>query len=374
MSAVKINDNIYWVGAIDYDVRNFHGYLTPYGTTYNAYLILDDRVTLVDTVKATHTQDMLRNISEVIDPARIDVHISNHVEPDHSGALPELRRIAPNAAIYTSPNGLKGLTAYYPSAMAGADVHVVKTGETLRTGQYEFSFVLMPMVHWPDSMTTYLPGAKTLFCNDALGQHIASLERFDDEIGRDRLLERAGDYYANIVLPFGMQVQKLLGEITPLSVDTVCPSHGVVLRSYIGDMLDRYAAWARNETDQLKAVIVYDTMWGATRDMAESLALELRGRGMRPELVCLKTAHISTAMASVLDASFIAVGSPTLNRNLMPQVAAFLTYMRGLAPKNRKGLAFGSHGWSGEGASQVETALGDMGFELEPTRKTVWRA
>ncbi len=373
MGAVKIKDNIYWVGAIDYDVRNFHGYLTPCGTTYNAYLVLDEKITLIDLVKATHTAELMENIREIVDPAKIAYHISNHVEPDHSGALPHFRAIAPNAEIITSQNGQKGLNAYYPEIMGGARVRAVKAGDTLSTGKYEFSFLPMPMVHWPDSMTTYLAAEKTLFCNDALGQHIASLERFDDQIGLERLLERAGDYYANIVLPFGMPVKKLLGDISALEIDTVCPSHGVILRSYVGEMLKKYELWAGGGSNPRKAVIVYDTMWGATRKMAEALFSELAGRGMEPELFCLKDGHVSTAMAKVLEASFVAVGSPTLNRNVMPQVAAFLTYMRGLSPKNKRGLAFGAYGWSGESAGQIESELKAMGFELEPTRKLMWK-
>lgn len=373
MSAVKIKDNIYWVGAIDYDVRNFHGYLTPFGTTYNAYLVLDEKITLIDLVKATHTAELMENIREITDPAKIDYHISNHVEPDHSGALPYFHAASPNAVIVTSPNGQKGLNAYYPEVMERAGVKVVKTGDSLNTGKYDFSFLLMPMVHWPDSMSTYLPEEKILFCNDAMGQHIASVERFDDQIGPERLLERAGDYYANIVLPFGAPVKKLLGEISSLEADTVCPSHGVILRSHIGEMIKKYEFWAGGGADPRKAVIVYDTMWGATRKMAEELFAELTERGMRPEFLCLKDGHVSTAMAKALEASFVAVGSPTLNRNVMPNVAAFLTYMRGLSPKNKKGLAFGAYGWSGESAGQIEKELAAMGFELEPTRKALWK-
>ncbi len=278
MSAVKIKENIYWVGAIDRKVRSFHGYLTPYGSTYNSYLVLDDKISLIDTVKVPFTEELIDNIKEIIDPEKIDYLIVNHVEPDHSGALPKLVSLCKNAQIVTSPNGKKGLNAYYGDL---GEMRTVKTGETLTTGKYSFSFVLMPMVHWPDSMSTYLCEEQILFSNDAFGQHIASDERFDDEIGLDRLLERAQDYYANIVLPFGAQVQKLLSDVSTLpGISVICPSHGVVLRSFIGEMAEKYSYWSAGKSDDKKAVIVFDTMWGATRQIARNIAAEYAAKGI----------------------------------------------------------------------------------------------
>ncbi|MDR2670390.1 MAG: FprA family A-type flavoprotein [Oscillospiraceae bacterium] len=371
MAAVRIRDNVYWVGVKHPDVRNFHGYLVPYGTTYNAYLILDEKISLVDTVRAPFAGALLDNIREVVDPARIDYLISNHVEPDHSGALPALVAACPNAAVVASPNGRKGLAAYYPEIAPAWQV--VKTGDTLCTGRYHFSFVLMPMVHWPDSMSTYLAEEKILFSNDALGQHIASDERYDDELGEERLLERAGDYYANIVLPYGPQTQALLKAVAGLDIGLAAPSHGVMLRSFLPKILGKYDMWSRGESDPSRGVVVYDTMWGATQTMAEALVRELAGRGVTAELISLKETHVSTAMARLLEAGFIAVGSPTLNRQVMPTVAAFLSYLRGLAPKRRTGLAFGAYGWGGESVGLIEETLTALQWTLEPARRAQWR-
>lgn len=371
MAAVKITDNVYWVGAIDWNVRVFHGYKVPYGTTYNAYLVLDEKVTLIDTVKAQFYDEMLKNISEIIAPEKIDILISNHVEPDHSGALPEIAGICRGAQIYSTQNGEKGLKAYYGEL--GNGFHIVKKGDGLCTGRYNFEFVPMPMVHWPDSMSTYLREEKILFSNDAFGQHIASNERFDDELGLMRMTERAADYYANIVLPFGAPVKKLLDDVSRFEFSYICPSHGAVLRSFIGEMSSKYAFWADGGFYNDRAVIVFDTMWESTRMMAESIDLEFRKKGVETAVFDLRKRHISEALCACLEAKYICVGSPTLNRNMMPSVAGFLCYLRGLAPKERTGLAFGSYGWSGESVAHIEAALSELKYEMLPAGKAVYR-
>ncbi len=371
MKATKLRENIYWVGAIDRDIRIFHGYATPYGTTYNAYLILDEQVTLIDTVKAPFTQEMLERIRDVVPLEKIDNIISNHVEPDHSGGLPALAELCPNAKIFTSPSGDKGLRAYYHT-LRERQLNIVKTGDTLCTGKYTFKFVLMPMVHWPDSMATFLQDENILFSNDAFGQHIATDERFDYEIGLERLLERAADYYGNIVLPFGMQVNKLLGEVSGLTFEMICPSHGVILRDNIADAVEKYAYWAGGQMKDDRAVVVYDTMWGATGRMAAKIASGLEADGIKTELICLGRQHYSTAMGPILEAKYVFVGSPTLNRSMMPTVAAFMCYMKGLNPKSRVGMAFGAYGWSGESTQQIEEIMKGMGWETKPQRKLLW--
>ena len=371
MSAVKVAENIYWVGAVDWGVRVFHGYKVPYGTTYNAYLVMDDKITLIDTVKAPFFDEMVKNISEITDPGKIDVLISNHVEPDHSGALPELAKLCGNAEIYTTQNGEKGLRAYYDGIEN--PFRIVKKGDVLSTGRYNFEFVPMPMVHWPDSMSTYLREEKLLFSNDAFGQHIASDERFDDEIGLIKLAERSCDYYANIVLPFAAPVKKLLGDVAGLDISCVCPSHGVMLRSFIGEMASKYAFWADGGYHDDRAVIVFDTMWESTRMMAEAVAADFSKKGVETAVFDLRKRHISEAISACLEAKYICVGSPTLNRNMMPSVAGFLCYLRGLCPKDRTGLAFGSYGWSGESVAQVEAALAELKYEMLPARKAAYR-
>jgi len=367
---MKLNDRVYAVGAIDEKVRVFHGYETPVGTTYNAYLVVDEKVTLVDFVKAPFAQVLLDNIRAVLGDRPLDYIICNHVEPDHSGALPQVVRAYPNAVVYGTANCQRELAVYYPDSTY--PFVAVKAGDSLCTGACRFHFIPMPMVHWPDSMSTYLEEDQILFSNDALGQHIGTGERTDADLTLENLLDRAGDYYANIVLPYGMQVQKLLENISGLKIGTICPSHGVVLRRFIPQMLECYGRWSRNQVQDDRAVIVYDTMWGTTAKMAARLAEEYRARGVQVEEICLAHTHYSHAMSRLLEAKYIFVGSPTLNNNMMPSVAAFLTYMKGLKPKGRVGLAFGSYGWSGESVRQVNEVLTGCGFEMLEPRKAVW--
>ncbi len=264
MKAIKIKDNIYWVGGIDWDLRNFHGYLTQRGSTYNAYLVIDEKITLIDTVKHYLCDEMLERISSVVDPSKIDCIISNHVEMDHSGSLPMIAKIAPRATIYTSPNGMKGLNEHYKS---GLNLKAVNNAETISTGKYNFTFVLTPMVHWPDNMITYLPEERILFSNDAFGQHLATPERFDDEFSLDIIMEEARKYYANIVLPYSDQVKKALAAAAPLAIDVIAPSHGIIWRKNIPSIIKAYTAWSANETAD-KALIIYDTMWNSTKKIA----------------------------------------------------------------------------------------------------------
>jgi flavorubredoxin len=360
MQPIKIKENIYWVGAVDWDIRNFHGYATQRGTTYNAYLIVDEKITLIDTVKHYLYDEMIARISAVIDPTKIDYIVSNHVEMDHSGGLPKLLKLVPNAKIITSPNGETGLKVHYQKDW---DFHVVKTGETINIGKRNLSFVTTPMVHWPDNMVGYLIEDKILFSNDAFGQHIASSERFNDQYPFDIILEEAAKYYANIVLPYGAQVQKAMEPLQDLDIEIIAPSHGIIWRSQIQTIFDAYRKWSNNETDN-KAVIVYDSMWDSTAKIAYAIQAAFEEIGVNTQMRNLKTVHISDVMADVLTAKYICVGSPTLNNNMMPNVAAFLTYMKGLAPKKRIGLAFGSYGWGGQSIGQIEEVLIGLGFEL----------
>lgn len=360
MKAVPVKDNIYWVGAIDWDLRNFHGYLTQRGSTYNAYLVMDETITLIDTVKHYLCDEMMERISSVVDPAKIGCVISNHVEMDHSGSLPNVAAIAPQAVILTSQNGAKGLPAHFGT---GLNIKAVTAGETFSTGRYTFSFIPTPMVHWPDNMLTYLTQERILFSNDAFGQHLATAERFDDEYPLDIIMQEARKYYANIVLPYGEQAKKALAAAAPLAIDVIAPSHGIIWRQHIPKILEAYQAWASHKTME-KAVIVFDTMWGSTQKIARAVARAFEHQGIRAMMMSLQTNHISDIMTEIIDAKYICVGSPTLNNNMLPTVSAFLTYMRGLAPKDRIGLAFGSYGWGGQSVGQVEEVLRECGFTL----------
>ncbi|MDR3551553.1 MAG: FprA family A-type flavoprotein [Clostridia bacterium] len=370
MPAVKLAENVYWVGATDWDIRVFHGYKVPFGTSYNAYLVLDKKVTLIDTVKAPFVQTLIDNISELVDPAKIDYLISNHAEPDHSGSLPRMAEIAKNAPVIADATDQKTLKTYYKRDF---NFQTVSTGSQLNTGSYDFKFLQAPMVHWPDSMFTYLPQHRILFPNDAFGQHQATQLRFDDEVGREVTLARAKDYYANIVLPFGPQVQKALKDASAFDIGMIAPSHGVVWRSFVGDIVEKYQGWSSGKVDEKLAVIVYDSMWGTTAELARQIAADFAAQGIVSRLLSLTEYHVSECMDALMEAKYIAVGSPTLNRNLMPTVAGFLADFKGLAPKKRTGIAFGSYGWSGESVGIIERTLQESGLELLPSRKAQYR-
>ncbi len=367
---MELRPNIYSVGVVDSDVRVFHGYETPVGTTYNSYLIIDDKITLIDFVKKGFEDEFLQNIEGVLGDRKIDYMICNHVEPDHSGAFPAVIEKYPEAIVYGTMQCQKSLHAYYPTSTY--EFKGVKGGDTLNTGKNSFQFIPVPMVHWPDNMVTYMVEEEILFSNDALGQHNGTGTVIDEDDTLERLLYLAGDYYANIVLPFNPQVQKVMAQVAQLKISMVCPSHGVILKKYIGEMVAKYNDWSQNKLNDKKMIIVYDTMWGTTAKLAQKYYDEYVAKGFEVELISLGEKHHSYAMAQILDAKYVFVGSPTLNNGMMPTVSAFLTYMKGLKPKNRIGKAFGSYGWSGESVKDVEKILEDTGFELLESERVQW--
>ena len=353
MKAMKIAEGVYWVGAIDWNLRNFHGYETEKGSTYNAYLILDEKITLIDAVKSGFEAEMLARISSVIDPAKIDVIISNHAEPDHSGGIPAVLERAKNAKVYCAAGaGVKDLTAYY----GDLGYFGVKAGETLSLGKRTLTFVPTPMVHWPDNMVSFMTPGNILFSNDAFGQHYASDERLDTECDLPEAYIQARKYYANIVQPYGMQTDKALAALEGLKIDTICPSHGIIWTKHIPDILALYKSWVNNEYDDT-AAIVYDTMWHSTEAMAHAIESAFLACGLKPRLYNLHYCHNSDIIADAMTAKYIAVGSPTLNNNMMPSVASFLTYFKGLNGNKKKYIAFGSYGWGGQSPDQVFEAL-----------------
>ncbi|HOV80669.1 MAG TPA: FprA family A-type flavoprotein [Bacillota bacterium] len=358
MQPVEIKPSVYWVGAVDWDIRDFHGYLTPRGTTYNAYLITGGKNVLVDTVKQTHFGEMLSRIGQLVDPGRIDCIVANHVEMDHSGSLPLLLEIAPRAEVITSPQGEKGLSRHYKKDWP---FKTVKTGETLDLGGRTLQFFHVPMVHWPDSMVTYLAEEKLLLSNDAFGQHIADSRRFDSEVGWDILREEAAKYYANIVMPYGENVKKALAALSGLEIEVIAPSHGMIWRRYLPEIFSCYRKWSGYQADQ-KAVIVYDTMWGSTRKIARALQEGLEEAGIPVSMRSLKDNHISTVMPDVLEAKAVLIGSPTLNNGLFSTVGAFLTYLKGLRPRQKIGFAFGSYGWGGQAVKEIEEVMNALGW------------
>ena len=360
LKKVEIKPDIYWVGGIDWNIRNFHGYSTRRGTTYNAYLIIDKKITLVDTVKHYLFDEMIARIKEIIDPSKIDYIISNHVEMDHSGSIEKLIEICPNAKVITSTRGEKGLRLHYKKEL---NYKVVKSGDTLDIGKRTLQFVHIPMVHWPDSMVTYIAGDKLLLSNDAFGQHIAIEERFDDEIEWGILKEEAAKYYANIVMPYGDQVKKALEAVSGLEIDMIAPSHGIIWRSLIPNIRKEYTKWANYDTEK-KALIVYDSMWGSTEKIAYSIAEGIEEKEIPVIIRNLKNTDISDIITDVISSKYIFLGSPTMNNTMLPSMGGFLTYLKGLRPKNRVGFVFGSYGWGGQAVGEIEKILKELHWDL----------
>ena len=333
MNTTELRPGIYAVGVVDWNVRSFHGYTTDRGATYNAYLIIDEKIALIDTVKEPFAQELLERIREIVDPEKIDYLISNHVEMDHSGAIPAVMAKATHAVIVTSaPSGYNGLKLHYGDSY---EYMPVKAGDILSLGRHTLQFVPTPMLHWPDNMVTYCPEEKILFSNDAFGQHYSSSRRYDDEVDMAEVMAEAEKYYANILMPYGMQMKKTIPVIEGLDISLIAPSHGVMWRSHIGDIVNAYKHFS-DDTPDHKAVVVFDSMWHSTEKMARAVLEGFAMKGVPVKLYDLKVDHISDIMTDVLKAEYVAVGSPTINNQMLPTVASFLCYMKGLAPKNKK--------------------------------------
>ncbi len=360
--AIQVSEHVYWVGAIDWAIRDFHGYATERGTTYNAFLILADKVTLIDTVKAPFQDEMLARIASVIDPRRIDYLISNHAEMDHSGCLPGIITAVQPEAVYASTMGVKALHEHF---RLDTTVTPVKDGERMSLGNLHLTFLETRMLHWPDSMFSYLEEEQVLFSNDAFGMHLAGPARFDDENVGSVLDYEAGKYFANILLPYAHLITKLLTRWNELQlpVQVIAPDHGPLWRSGVETILARYGQWAA-QRPTAKAVVVYDTMWQSTEMMARAVGEGLVAGGAQPVLMPLGASPRSDVVTELLGAGALLVGSPTLNNNLFPTLADLLTYIKGLKPRNRIGAAFGSYGWSGEGVAQAQEYLTAMGIEV----------
>jgi flavorubredoxin len=366
LNSVKIKDNIYWVGAVDWDVRDFHGYSTNRGTTYNAFLIMDEKITLIDTVKGEFKGDFLSRIKEIIDPEKIDYIVVNHVEMDHSGALPEMVELIKPEKIICSKMGHKALLDHFHRPDWPYEIAV--PGKELSLGQKTLSFMETRMLHWPDSMFTYVKEEKLLFSSDAFGQHLATSERFDDEVDQPILFEELTKYYANILTLYSPKVKKLITTVqeSGLEIDMIAPDHGVIWRSTPSAAIAAYDKWSSNQGDG-NALIIYDTMWHSTEKMAKEVAAGLQDEGISVNLLNLRYNHRSDVMMEVLNASAIVLGCSTLNNGLLPRMAGFLMYMSGLRPANKIGAAFGSYGWSGEAVKLLNKAMEDMKFDIADT-------
>jgi flavorubredoxin len=365
---IQISDKVYWVGALDWTIRDFHGYNTMRGSTYNAYLVLADKVTLIDTVKAPFKDEMLARIAGLIDPKKIDYIISNHSEMDHSGSLGQVINEVNPEKVFASQMGVKAL---HDQFTIDDEIIPVKDGEKLSLGNMNITFIETRMLHWPDSMFSYLHEDKLLFSQDAFGMHLATGERFADEIKKDIIEYEAATYYGNILLPYSLLVLKLLDKVAASNLDIriVAPDHGPVWRKDLPWILGLYKTWAEQKPTD-KAVIVYQTMWHSTEHMARAIEEGLLAGGARVKMMSMSAFHRSDVAYEVLDAGALIAGSPTLNNNLLPAMADVLTYLKGLRPINLVGAAFGSYGWSGESPKQVHDILSDMkvDFVSDPIR------
>lgn len=360
--AVRVTDRVYWVGAIDWELREFHGYQTPRGTTYNAFLVLADTVTLVDTVKRPFRDEMLSRIASVVEPDSIACVVSNHAEMDHSGCLPDVVGIVRPEKVYASTMGVKALQEHFHM---GGGIDAVNDGESVSLGDMSLRFFETRMQHWPDSMVAYLAEERLLFSQDAFGMHLATGERFDDELP-DHVLEwEAGKYYANILLPYGGPIEKTLKKLEALElpIDMIVPDHGPIWRTNPKRILELYGKWAGREASN-KALIVYDTMWHSTSLMASAICEGVVSEGARAKVMPLGGCHRSDVAAELLDAGALLVGSPTLNNTILPPVADVLTYLKGLKPRNLIGASFGSYGWGRGAVHELDDILESMNVEL----------
>jgi len=365
----KIADGVFWVGVVDWGIRRFHGHelSTHRGTTYNAYLIVDEKIALVDTVWEPFSEELMRNIREVVDPAKIDYVIANHAEVDHSGGLPAVMRECPEATVVVSKRGAESIPGHYH---ADWKLRAVGTGEKIGLGASDLVFVEAPMLHWPDSMFTYLTGRNVLMPNDAFGQHYATAFRFNDEAARDELYEEALKYYANILTPFSGLVTKKIDEVLALGlpVDVIAPSHGVIWRADPLQIVKKYQDWAAQKPEP-RAVVLYDTMWNATRKMADAIIDGLAEGGVDARAFHVAAADRNDVNVEVFRSRAVLVGSPTFNNGVLPTLAPILEDLRGLKFKNKIAAAFGSYGWSGEAPDKIEEHLRGYlftAFRLQP--------
>ena len=361
-SAVRVSERVWWVGAIDWGLRDFHGYSTERGSTYNAYLVMGEYPVLIDTVRAPFRDEMLARVASVTDPANVKVIVSHHAEMDHSGSLPQVIDIIKPDKVYASQMGVQNLAAQLHH---GHQITPVKDAETLKLGGLSFTFLETRMLHWPDSMVSYMAEDELLFSQDGFGMHLAIGKRFADETDPADMLFEGRKYYANILLPYSALVLKLLDRVGKLgiSIKTIAPDHGPIWRKDLGTILGWYAKWAEQKPEN-RAIITFDTMWQSTSLMARTIADAMAEAGTD---VCMMPLHGSTradVMTELLCAGALLVGSPTINNGMFPTVADVLTYAKGLKPKNLIGAAFGSYGWSGEATAQVEEYLRQMGIEL----------
>lgn len=373
--AKKLTDKVTWVGKIDWELKNFHGqeYSTNKGSSYNSYLIRDKKTVLIDTVWQPFDKEFVTRLKQEIDLKEIDYIIANHGEIDHSGALPELLREIPDTPVYCTAKGAQILKGHYHENW---NFVTVKTGDTLDIGESKLIFVEAPMLHWPDSMFTYMTGDNILFSNDAFGQHYATESLYNDKVDNAELYVEALKYYANILTPFSSLVIKKIEEVLKfnLPLSMICPSHGIIWKDNPAQIVEHYLKWA-DAYQENQITIVYDTMWNATRKMAEAIAAGIR---QADSTVTVKLFNSSKEdkndiITEIFRSKAILVGSPTVNNGYLHSLGGLLEMVKGLKFKKKSAAAFGSYGWSGEAVKQLNEELGKCGFTLaDDGYRTLW--
>ena len=367
MSIITLRPDIDWVGCVDSTVRDFHGYDTPRGTTYNAYLVRDARTALVDAVRAEYGGQLLQQVAAALeagsggDSRTLDYVICNHAEPDHAGALPEVLKAYPQAELVCDAKCRDALSCHFDTS--AWKFHLVASGDAIPLGRRTLQFYETPMVHWPESMFTYVPEEGLLFSMDAFGQHYGTSSRFDDEVPPQMAMDEAKTYYANIVMPYGKSVTACIAKLAPLRIDMIAPSHGVIWRGDAAKIVEAYRGWAVCRA-RAKVVVLFDTMWESTARMAGAIAEGASQPGIETQLMSMRRTSLTRIAAEVLDAGAVAMGSPALNRGPMPAAAAALSYLHGLRPVDKAAVAFGSYGWGAGGADALEEGLRNMGWEM----------
>lgn len=364
MKPIEVVKDIYWVGAIDWDIRTFHGhtYETRRGTTYNSYLVIDDKIALIDGVFAPFYGEWLERIKEIIDPGKIDYLVVNHIEPDHSGSLPIMMELAPKAKIICSAKGKEGLMRHY---YGNWDYQAVKTSDTIKLGKRSLKFIEAAMIHWPDSMFTYIPEESLLLPNDAFGQHLATSKRFDDEVDEVLAMDENAKYFANILWPLAGVIKRKIQEIldSKIKIDIIAPSHGVIWRKNPQKAIEAYLNWCSGKTKN-KIIIAYETMYGATEKMARQICEVFMENGIETRIYSIPDSDRTDIVADMLEAKAILIGSSCHDNDMLPSTAAFMEFLKGLQPKARVGAAFGSCGWAGGAVAEINEVLKKAGCNV----------
>ncbi len=363
MKTTKITDNLFWVGAVDWDLRDFHGYQTEKGSTYNAYLLKDDKTVLLDTVKSGLEDDLIRNIKEVSDLDKIDYIVCNHAEMDHTGSLPKIMELVKPEKLITNAKGKDTLIEHFGDL--GWPIEVIKEGDTIETGSRTIRFLGTPMLHWPESMASYIEEDQALVSNDIFGQHWATSERFDDEVDYGELMWQSAKYFANIFLPTAGAARKMLSKLEDQKIDPklILVDHGLIWREHVSEIIEKYKFWGEQRFFP-KAVVVYDTMWGSTSKIARAIGRGLSAEGVSVKLFDLRFNHRSDIITEMLDARAVVLGSSVLNKQILPKMADMLSYMKSLNPGNKIGAAFGSYGWQDAGVKKLNAAMEELKFDI----------